>query len=141
MSIGPQSEADARELIANRERKRRESTSRERAGLPNFGIDLAADLPSPLEDPEPPIKEFPAMSTMTTARYKNPLLTPRSLAPVLPLTPPPSDSGLEDDRQDQEIFLSLEKPRVRYDVEVITKLVVYAGKYHVHVNLYDSNCR
>jgi hypothetical protein len=26
------------------------------------------------------------------------------------------------------MFLRLEKPRVRYDVEVVTKLVVYGGK-------------
>ena len=49
------------------------------------------------------------------------------------LTPPPSDagassdSGREDERSDREMFSTLEKPRIRYDVEVITKLVVYAG--------------
>jgi dihydrosphingosine 1-phosphate phosphatase len=49
------------------------------------------------------------------------------------LTPPASDagassdSGKEDERNDREMFSALEKPRIRYDVEVITKLVVYAG--------------
>jgi hypothetical protein len=50
------------------------------------------------------------------------------------LTPPASDagaasdSGREDDKGDREMFSALEKPRTRYDVEVITKLVVYAGE-------------
>ena len=32
------------------------------------------------------------------------------------------------EREEREIFAKLEKPRVRYDVEVITKLIVYTGK-------------
>jgi hypothetical protein len=40
-----------------------------------------------------------------------------------------SDSGREDDeRKDKAMFSALEKPRTHYDVEVITKLVVYAGE-------------
>ena len=42
-----------------------------------------------------------------------------------------SRSASEDRRQNEEeerqIFSKLEKPRVRYDVEVITKLIVYTG--------------
>ncbi len=34
----------------------------------------------------------------------------------------------EDEREEREIFSRLEKPRVRYDVEVVTKIIVYAGK-------------
>lgn len=33
----------------------------------------------------------------------------------------------ETEEEDRQIFLRLEKPRVRYDVEVVTKLIVYAG--------------
>jgi hypothetical protein len=33
----------------------------------------------------------------------------------------------EEEREEREIFLRLEKPRVRYDVEVVTKLIVYSG--------------
>ena len=49
------------------------------------------------------------------------------------LTPPVSDagasndSGREDEKKDRKMFSMIEKPRIRYDVEVITKLVVYAG--------------
>ena len=30
--------------------------------------------------------------------------------------------------EEQDMFSRLQKPRVRYDVEVVTKLVVYSGK-------------
>ena len=39
----------------------------------------------------------------------------------------PSDDQREYEREDREMFSGLEKPRVRYDVEVITKLIVYTG--------------
>ena len=57
-----------------------------------------------------------------------------------PATPPPglADSNQDDDAEilvgqhneleEKEMFSKLEKPRVRYDVEVVTKLVVYTGK-------------
>jgi hypothetical protein len=62
----------------------------------------------------------------------------KSAKPLYPnandlLTPPSSDhgnasdSGNEDEKNDRTMFSKLEKPRVRYDVEVITKLIVYAG--------------
>lgn len=34
----------------------------------------------------------------------------------------------EDEREERAMFSRLEKPRVRYDVEVVTKIIVYAGK-------------
>lgn len=43
----------------------------------------------------------------------------------------------EDEREEREMFSRLEKPRVRYDVEVVTKIIVYAGK--VPPRLYYSN--
>jgi hypothetical protein len=36
--------------------------------------------------------------------------------------------GQQNELEEREMFSRLEKPRVRYDVEVVTKLVVYAGK-------------
>ena len=57
------------------------------------------------------------------------------------VTPPPGsvDGNPEDDTditigqhnelEEKEMFSRLEKPRVRYDVEVVTKLVVYSGKF------------
>lgn len=40
----------------------------------------------------------------------------------------PSSERRQDEREEREMFSRLEKPRVRYDVEVITKLIVYTGK-------------
>ena len=39
----------------------------------------------------------------------------------------PSSERRQDEREEREMFSKLEKPRVRYDVEVITKLIVYSG--------------
>ena len=39
----------------------------------------------------------------------------------------PSSERRQDEREEREMFSKLEKPRVRYDVEVITKLIVYTG--------------
>ena len=39
----------------------------------------------------------------------------------------PSEDRRQYQREKTEMFSKLEKPRVRYDVEVITKLVVYTG--------------
>ena len=43
----------------------------------------------------------------------------------------PSSERRQDEREEREIFSKLEKPRVRYDVEVITKLVVYSGTWEL----------
>ncbi|KIH89184.1 PAP2 superfamily protein [Sporothrix brasiliensis 5110] len=40
--------------------------------------------------------------------------------------------GRQDELGEREMFEKLVKPRVRYDVEVVTKLIVYAGKW-IHV--------
>ncbi|TKA43951.1 hypothetical protein B0A55_13728 [Friedmanniomyces simplex] len=68
------------------------------------------------------------------ARCDNkPLLQVNTATDPSLLTPPASDagassdSGKEDEQKDRELFSAVEKPRIRYDVEVITKLVVYAG--------------
>lgn len=37
-----------------------------------------------------------------------------------------------DERAEAEVFMKIEKPRVRYDVEVVTKLVVYSGRLLFH---------
>ena len=39
----------------------------------------------------------------------------------------PSAERRQDEKEEREMFSKLEKPRVRYDVEVITKLIVYSG--------------
>jgi hypothetical protein len=44
-----------------------------------------------------------------------------------PTTPFPSLDFEAGKRDEKEVFSQIKKPRVRYDVEVVTKLVVYAG--------------
>ena len=39
--------------------------------------------------------------------------------------------GRQDELGEREMFEKLVKPRVRYDVEVVTKLIVYTGKTHI----------
>lgn len=122
--MGPQSEADAREFIANRDKVRRDSLNASTSSRPSFGRN-----PSALYSPSSPQDSDKILGTPT--EYHNgaslsPHPTPTSFQQP---TPPPSDSGQEEEqRQDKEMFLALEKPRVRYDVEVVTKLVVYAGE-------------
>ena len=43
----------------------------------------------------------------------------------------------QERREEAEIMMQIEKPRVRYDVEVITKLFVYSGKI---ITIPLSNC-
>lgn len=135
ISVGPQSEADAREFIANREQARRDERSSS-ASRPNASASstlLAPGNVQPLLTPEEQPNETTYLSVQS--REKTPL------QPTV-LTPPASDNstatcsedGIEekhdhqqDERYDKEMFSALEKPRIRYDVEVITKIIVYAG--------------
>ena len=55
-------------------------------------------------------------------------LTPASeSSPFIPTSRRPSEDRREYEKDEKELFSHLQKPRVRYDVEVITKLVVYTG--------------
>ena len=40
-----------------------------------------------------------------------------------------ADNSEQDELGEKEMFSQLVKPRVRYDVEVVTKLVVYTGAF------------
>ncbi|GAB7338648.1 hypothetical protein MBLNU457_5379t2 [Dothideomycetes sp. NU457] len=124
VSVGPQSEADAREMIHHRDQVRRESQNTERPTFIRQSSLLG--LPSPLEDAE---TETYQLGATRKHRYEGPLQIPGAAAGYELLTPPLSDAA-SDAASDAEMFLALEKPRVRYDVEVVTKLVVYAGKMH-----------
>jgi hypothetical protein len=143
VSVGPQSEADAYETLAYREKRRRESRS-----------DMAIARPKIDElsngDKIPPNYFARTTSNSASSRYPTAglLLTPassntdlyrcmtaREAASYTPLTPGsgpssrrPSAERRQDEKEEREMFSKLEKPRVRYDVEVITKLVVYTGK-------------
>ena len=138
ISVGPQSEADAREFIANREQRRRNDRSgasphsRKPRKLPNANADGTRDVLSPLSKGPP---ERPSEDT-TSANSNGSRTEALQVQPVEKnlLTPPASepgvsgDRGREDENNDRKMFSALEKPRTHYDAEVITKLVVYTGK-------------
>lgn len=146
VSMGPQSEADAYEALAYREKRRRESKSdmtgstarrNERGGtqrstLDYFGMTTSTNASSPK-----PMVALPTPASSNADLYQS--LTGAEIACYTPLTPSslangscstsrrPSAERREDEKETREMFSKLEKPRVRYDVEVVTKLVVYAG--------------
>ncbi|KAK3387806.1 phosphatidic acid phosphatase type 2/haloperoxidase [Podospora didyma] len=136
VSIGPQSAADAYETLAYRERRRRESLDSEGgAGLPSKrslvglrenakaqanGEAIAADdrgggRTSGLQSGS--LAEYEHMMGTGTVGAVNNAIKPSSAA----------TSVAGDEIGEKEMFQMLVKPRVRYDVEVVTKLVVYAG--------------
>jgi len=127
VSVGPQSEADVREYIANREQKRRESlsstsTARQPNGIvPNAhqqGNSTTSSQSNKTSDGHLSPAPLPARSGASSQV---------DLAHRSSSTSSSSDSGKEDEVKDRNMFSALEKPRIRYDVEVITKVVVYAG--------------
>lgn len=141
ISVGPQSEADVREYIANREQKRRDSrtsassagrllhrTQYEHPATTAFPSNMAVATPLSEAPTEDYLSPPPFSKNRSSHRLEVQPPSSRDL-----LTPPASDGGIsgdegrEDEQQDRQMFSALERPRIRYDVEVITKLIVYAG--------------
>lgn len=90
------------------------------------GKQIAAGLPTPANSN---LDLYNSMTGAETAIYTP--LTPGSLVTGNgSLSRRPSAERRQDEkeeREEREMFSKLEKPRVRYDVEVITKLIVYTG--------------
>jgi hypothetical protein len=133
ISVGPQSEADVREYIANREQKRRESLSSAAASRrPNWkatnGHAPDAHLQTAFnESPDGHLSPSPLQSSRQNPRDSLVASLQSNLGEKEGHTSSQGDSGREEEVQDRDMFSALEKPRIRYDVEVITKVVVYAG--------------
>ena len=147
VSIGPQSEADAYETLAYRERRRKESISSMAAAtsvlnenaecngnqLGSFRMTTSNNLSDKLLTagllPTPGssvANGYRKMQESETALYI-PLTPGDTLNAKRTSTRRPSDDRRQYEKEETEMFSRLEKPRVRYDVEVITKLVVYTG--------------
>lgn len=125
VSVGPQSEADVREHIASREERRRNSRSSRspngrllRAELTN-GVSTATGHTRATHNDEVVLEEGDAKTPVSAVVSSEGLLAPPKSMD--------NDGSQEDEKENQRMFDALEQPRVRYDVEVITKLVVYAG--------------
>lgn len=121
VSIGPQSAADVYETLAYRERRRRDSmNSNPSLRSKSSNVELAST------------KEEDGSGRALTSGAKSPLN--RYEQQMGEVTESPTENGAtafpeynEDEMDESKVFSQLVKPRVRYDVEVVTKLVVYAG--------------
>lgn len=149
VSIGPQSAADAYEALAYRERRRRESIGSNGSikSHPDLRGRFQADGASPggadagkstaLADYEQQMGQGRVIFTRSRSDYSRPR-TDRSPSPTAPMAreAPEEEQGdmlfvqrtEQTELGEKEMFEQLVKPRVRYDVEVVTKLVVYTGK-------------
>ncbi|KAF4303341.1 Phosphatidic acid phosphatase type 2/haloperoxidase [Botryosphaeria dothidea] len=156
VSIGPQSMADAYETLAYRHQRRRESLNSLDAERPRSPIDEKQDEYLSPEQANADAATSTSSNTLGAPAGANLLPTPMSsrvhsyeqmmgagspseTAATSPITPAESDGGAglpqiqpldtmaDEETEDREIFSKLERPRVRYDVEVVTKLIVYSG--------------
>lgn len=100
-SVGPQSAADAYEALACREKRRRESIGTNQSRSSSIARDV--------EKHEKGRTDAKAL-----------------VAPYHDDDNDDDDDG-DDEKAEAEVFMKIVKPRVRYDVEVVTKLVVYSG--------------
>ncbi|KAI0392743.1 PAP2-domain-containing protein [Xylariaceae sp. FL0594] len=121
VSIGPQSAADAYETLAYRERRRKESNAslRSKASMSELTKD-AAGRSSGVNSGQARPSDFEKQMGNGTVLVSGMDMGSGNGEPTLYV-------GQHDELSDKEVFSKLVKPRVRYDVEVITKLVVYAG--------------
>lgn len=111
-SVGPQSAADAYEALACRDKRRRESIGTNQSRSPSIVRDAA--------------KYEGEMGNGYTD----------SKASVFPCHDEgdEGDDDGDDEKAEVEVFMKIERPRVRYDVEIVTKLVVYAGRFLSYVS-------
>lgn len=144
VSIGPQSAADAYETLAFRAKRRRESISSVAEKIViskdwnkhiNDHFDISASNNSERRPVMPGVLPIIENSNVYLYRYvaasEPAKYTQRTPVAVLGI-PTASNRQLSEDRkqyekEDSEMFSRLEKPRVRYDVEVVAKLIVYCG--------------
>lgn len=128
ISIGPQSEADAYEAIAFRDRKRRESLTMAGGSTNQNGSSTANDYSHVSATGGAPAVVVTAPQPDYSYLNSSPaLLTPTDASKTIEF-PTLQEMKIEDDKEDRAMFAKLQKPRVRYDVEVVTKLVIYAGE-------------
>ena len=156
ISIGPQSAADAHEALALRREMRQER--RQSGGAVTTGTDrkllienMIAEEPKPSERqtdlrfpaalPTPSSSNNDLLSTVVQSQHDNRPLTPEdSTDGKSALSRTPSQDRRLNEKEERELFAQISKPRVRYDVEVVTKIFVYGGKF-VDRTTIDANAR
>lgn len=134
ISVGPQSEADAYETLAYRNKKRRDSLNRQRSPSPPQGLAPEAAYFQQKDSTQ-------GSSTGQGRKRSSSLEMFRAqmgagvdqLSPDATITegdgaePSAQEVQAMDILQERRLFSSIQKPRVRYDVEVVTRLIVYSG--------------
>ncbi|RAL62667.1 hypothetical protein DID88_004510 [Monilinia fructigena] len=149
VSVGPQSAADAYETLAYREKRRRDSLTdvfegtNPRQTSTQEGKDCFASKQSSTDDavtsgismmhggmnlPTPAQSRVGSYEQMMGAGHV--IYAPGATTPGIEGDDAEEDEitvGQGNELDETEMFSRLEKPRVRYDVEVVTKLVVYSG--------------
>lgn len=124
ISVGPQSEADAYETLAYREKRRRDSLSSPYRGSP---------VTDNHEDASTSATALPKLSRKTSKLDEYEHMMGRGTTAVERSQSPegtePFPEFVDEERVEEELFAQIKRPRVRYDVEVITKLVVYSGRH------------
>lgn len=154
VSVGPQSAADAYETLAYREKRRRDSLTDVFEGMsprPTNTKEAKDYFASRQSTTDGAVTS--GISTMqgggislpTPAQSRVGSYEQMMGAGHVMYVPGVSTPGIEGDEveddmtvgqgnelDETEMFSRLEKPRVRYDVEVVTKLVVYSGKSIIH---------
>lgn len=126
VSIGPQSAADAYETLAYRERRRRESIgSNHTLKSKPSNAELKQDEDQSGRNAQasgaqkPPLQQY-EQQMGDSSKAESPVRAQGGQQQ-------PTLHETEEDEFDEKLFSQLVKPRVRYDVEVVTKLVVYTG--------------
>lgn len=139
VSVGPQSAADAYETLAYRNRRRRESINSADGILPEAVEINHTDRThrSSARSEETPLGVgFLPTPVASRVQSHEQMMGTGSSTSKLVLTPPDSDTDFageavqtpaEAENEKRELFRKLMIPRVRYDVEVVTKLIVYTG--------------
>lgn len=129
VSIGPQSEADAYEALAYRQRKRRDSlksvTPQSVLGHSSDGDNYFGDVKASSHARKRSLSVEELRAQMGSV---SPDVAPDDTTTITNGLHAPNVSGMnEDDNDRNELFANVQRPRVRYDVEVVTKLIVYTG--------------
>ncbi|CAE7200105.1 hypothetical protein PTNB73_06132 [Pyrenophora teres f. teres] len=154
VSVGPQSAADAYETLAYRNRRRRESVNSLDGAVPEDSAWTPSVVNTPTIEKGDPLLGAGLLPTPMASRvhsYEQMMGTGKvGFEKKNAITPPDSDTDIAGDEYDKkrkeeqqnsseeenekhEIFMKLTKPRVRYDVEVVTKLIVYTGIAYIAV--------
>ncbi|KAK5942162.1 Long-chain base-1-phosphate phosphatase [Knufia obscura] len=132
ISIGPQSEADAYEALAYRQKRRRDSLREQNPSA--LRTEAIKDSEAGKDYFEPPKASHSRKRSLSLEEFRAQMgASADMLSPEAVGSPRAVDAkgstgfSAEDEKDKSELFATVQKPRVRYDVEVITKLVVYCG--------------